>query len=107
MAFAMRQSTLVNSYIASARAAESTAARRLIWLETRRAELSAEVEGGDWEINGSSYDGKSSTARRVATASARLEAVFEAIAILTADPTATRRPGGGILIPRFNGIPHG
>jgi hypothetical protein len=103
----VRQATLVNSYIASARAAESTQARRLSWLEARRAELSAEVEGGDWEVNGSSYDGKSSTARRTASASARLEAVFEAITILTADPDATRRPGGGLLIPRFNGIPHG
>ena len=103
----VRQATLVNSYIASARSASGTAAGRLAWLEERRAELSAEVEGGDWEVNGSSYDGKSSTARRTASASARLEAVFEAITILTANPDATRRPGGGILIPRFNGIPHG
>lgn len=103
----MRQVTLVNSYIASARAASSTDAGRLAWLEARRSELSAEVEGGDWEISGSSYDGKSATQRRTASASARLEAVFEAISILTANPEATRRPGGGILIPRFNGIPHG
>lgn len=103
----MRQVTLVNSYIASARAASSSAAGRLAWLEARRAELSAEVEGGDWEISGNSYDGKSSTQRRTASAASRLEAVFEAISILTADPDATRRPGGGILIPRINGIPHG
>jgi DNA-binding GntR family transcriptional regulator len=103
----MRQATIVNSFLASARAAESTHAARLAWLEARRAELSAEVETGDWEVSGSSYDGKSSTARRHANASDRLEAVFEAIRILTADPTATRSPGRGILIPRFNGIPHG
>lgn len=101
-----RHSTLVNSYIASARAAESTAAGRLAWLEARRAELSQEVEGGDWEVNSSSHDGKNASMRRSATAAARLEAVFEAISVLTADPDATRRAGGGIIIPRFTGIPH-
>jgi hypothetical protein len=101
-----RHSTLVNSYIASARAASATAAGRLSWLEARRAELSTEIEGGDWEVNSSSHDGKSAGMRRHSSATARLEAVFEAIAVLTADPTATRRPGGGILIPRFSGIPH-
>lgn len=101
-----RHSTLVNSYIASARAAEGTAAGRLAWLERKRAELSEELEGGDWEILGSSHDGKNASMRRSATAEARLNAVFEAIAILTADETATRRPGGGILVPRFTGIPH-
>lgn len=98
--------TLVNSYIASARAAEATASGRLAWLEARRAELSQELEGGDWEVNSSSHDGKNASMRRGSNAAARLEAVFEAIAILTADPDATRRPGGGVLIPRFNSIPH-
>jgi DNA-binding GntR family transcriptional regulator len=103
----VRSATLVNSYIASARAAEATNAGQLAWLEAKRAALSEELEAGDWEVSGSSYDGKSSTARREASASTRLEAVFEAIRILTADPNATAKPGSGIIIPRFSGIPHG
>jgi hypothetical protein len=101
-----RHSTLVNSYIASARAASPTEAGRLSWLEARRAELSMEIEGGDWEISSSTHDGKSAGMRRHSTAGARLEAVFEAIEILTTDPTATKRPRGAILVPRFTGIPH-
>ena len=78
----------------------------MAWLEARRAELSQEIESGDWEVSGSSYDGKASTARRHASAAERLEAVFEAMRLLAANPDAVRAPGRGILIPRFNGIPH-
>lgn len=97
---------LVNSYLASARAASATEAGRLAWLEARRAELSAEVEGGDWEVGSASYDGHSATSRRLSSAQSRLDAVFEAIEILTANPDATKKTGGGILIPRFSRIPH-
>lgn len=98
--------TLVNSYIASARAASASDAGRLAWLEARRAELSAEVEGGDWEVGSASYDGHSATSRRHSSGGKRLSAVFRAIEVLTADPTATRDKTGGVLIPRFTGIPH-
>jgi hypothetical protein len=97
---------LVDSYLASARAAAPTQAGRLAWLEGRRADLSAEVEGGDWEVSSASFQGHASTSRRLSPAAARLKAVFEAIEILTADPEATRSRGQGILIPRFSGIPH-
>lgn len=97
---------LVDSFLASARAASTTAAGRLAWLESKRAALSEEVEGGDWEVGSSSYEGTSATSRRGASAAARLKAVMEALAILTADPSATKKTGGGILIPRFTGIPH-
>jgi hypothetical protein len=102
----MSHRLLVKSFLASARAASVTQAGRLAWLETRRAELSAEVEGGDWEVGSSAFDGHSASARRHASAAARLEAVMEAIEILTLDPTATRKTGGGVLIPRFTRIPH-
>ena len=100
--------TLVNSYIASARAhAPDSNVARLDWLEQKRADLSEELEGGDWEVGSTSFDGSSSTARRHATAEARFKAVMEAIDILTDDEDATKKSGGGILIPKFSSIPHG
>lgn len=102
-----RQSTLVMSYLASARAASPTSnAGRLAWLEERRATLSEELEGGDWEMNSASFDGSTSAGRRHATAETRLEAVMEAIDTLNRDPSATRPRGTGLLIPRFSKIPH-
>ena len=100
------QRILVDSFIASARAASTTDAGRLAWLEGRRAELSAEVEGGDWEVGSAAYEGHSATSRRMATAAARLKAVFRAIEVLTADPTATKDGTSAVLIPRFTGTPH-
>lgn len=102
-----QHSLLVRSYLASARSASPDShAGRLAWLEERRSALSAELEGGDWEVHGSSFDGATSSARRGATAAQRLEAVMEAIEISQADPDATRPRSGGMLIPRFGGIPH-
>lgn len=102
----MSHRTLVNSYISTARAHSDTNSVRLEFLEEKRAALSEEVEGGDWETMGTSFDGSSSSHRRHLTAIDRLQAVMEAIEILTADSTATRRPGG-ILIPNFHEIPTG
>lgn len=102
----MSHRILVNSYIASARAHSETNSVRLEFLENKRAALSEEVEAGDWEAMGTSFDGSSSSHRRHVDAMARLSAVMEAIEILTADSTATKRPGG-ILIPNFHEIPTG
>lgn len=100
------QRVLVKSFLASARAAATTQAGRLAWLEAKRAALSEEVEGGDWEVGSTAYDGHSATSRRMASAQARLQAVFRAIEVLTANEDATSDSGTGILIPRFSGLPH-
>jgi hypothetical protein len=42
----------------------------------------------------------------MASAQARLQAVFRAIEVLTANEDATSDSGTGILIPRFSGLPH-
>jgi hypothetical protein len=101
------QQLLIDSFLASARAASPDSnPGRIAWLEERRAALSEEVEGGDWEVGSASFDGKNATSRRHLTAEQRLSAVMRAIEILQGDPDATRATGGRMLIPRFSGIPH-
>lgn len=102
----MSHRILVNSYISTARAYSETNADRLTFLETKRAALSAEVEGGDWEATNTAFDGSSTGHRRHVDAMARLNAVMEAIEILTADEDATKKKGG-LLIPQFHEIPIG
>lgn len=96
---------LVNTYIADARAHSAVNAARLAYLEDIRAGLSDEVKSGAWEVTQTSFDGSSSNSRRLVSPLDRLRAVMEAIEILTADSTATRRRRG-LIIPRYSGIPH-
>lgn len=98
----MASPLLVSSYIRSARRAhpdDNTA--RLEWLGEKIAELDEQVQSGDWEGNSTSFAGSSQTARRNITAADRVAALEEAIQILTATPTATRK-STGIIIPRIH-----
>ena len=94
---------LVSSYIRSARRAHpDDNAARLEWLGEQIAELDEQVQSGDWEGNSTSFAGSSQTAKRNITAADRIAALEEAIRILTANPAATGKSKGGLIIPRIH-----
>lgn len=98
----MASAALVSSYIRSARRAhpdDNTA--RLEWLDAAIAELDEQVQAGDWEGNSTSFGGSSQTSKRNITAADRMAALEEAITILKANPSATRKTTG-LLIPRIH-----
>lgn len=103
----MASRALVNSYLRSAWAAEpADNGLRIAFLEGKAAELDAEIQSGDWAVGSTSFDGASHSASRGITALERLEAIQEAIELLTEDPEATKK-AGGFVIPRFHEIPVG
>lgn len=98
----MASSFLVSSYIRDARRTHpDDNAAQLTYLDGKLAELDEQVQSGDWEGNSTSFAGSSQTSKRNITAKERVEALDEAIRILTANPNATRK-SPGILIPRIH-----
>ncbi len=99
---AMASPRLVSSYLRSARRAHpDDNAARLEWLNAAIAELDEQVQSGDWESAATSFAGSSQTAKRNITAADRIDALEEAIRILTANPNGVRKTSG-IIIPRIN-----
>lgn len=98
----MASRVLVSSYLRSARREHPTDnAARLAWLDNAIAELDAQAQSGDWEGSSTSFAGTSQMSKRNITASERMEALAEAMRILTANPDATGKRAG-ILIPRIH-----
>lgn len=98
----MASSSLVSSYLRSARRAHPDSnAGRLAWLDEALAALDEQAQSGDWEGNSTSFAGSSQTSRRNIDAATRMEAIAEAIRILTANPAATGKTPG-IVIPRIH-----
>lgn len=99
----MANPLLVSSYIRSARRAhpdDNTA--RLEWLGEQIASLDEQIQTGDWESGSTSFAGSSQTAKRNISAADRVAALEEAIEILKANPNATRKSRGGLIIPRIH-----
>lgn len=100
---AIAQSTLVKNYLREATAqAGSVVADQLVWLEAKRVELSAEVDGGDWALTSGSFSGRGHSASRGISAAARLSAVMAAMEKLEGG----RSSNGVMLHPHFQ-IDHG
>lgn len=93
---------LVTSYIRDARRTyPDDNEDRLTYLDEKLKELDEQVQSGDWESQSNSFGGSSNSARRNITAKDRIEALEEAIHILTANPAATAK-SSGVIIPRIH-----
>jgi len=76
----MADRTLTKNYLRDSTAAVGTSlTARLAWLETKRAEISALVDSGDWEGQSTSQEGSSSQFKRHLTDQHRLAAILAAI----------------------------
>ena len=95
---------LVKNYLLDAVAfGGATTALQVAWLEEKRQELSALVDGGDWAVSGQSFEGTSSSQSRGISARERLAAIIACMEKLN----GTGGGGGGSLIlPRLGCIPH-
>lgn len=94
----MADRTLVNSYLRSARRLHPNSnPARLAWLDLQASELDVQMQAGDWEVGSSSFAGGSASSKRNVDARDRLDAIDEAVKILTADSTAVRRSSGIVV----------
>lgn len=100
----LRVQDLVKNYLRDAAVyGGATDALKLAWLETKRQEFAAIVDGGDFEVTGTSLEGTSSSQRRGIAARERLKAVIAAMEKLE----GTGSGGGGLILqPRISDFPH-
>lgn len=96
--------TLKKSYLREAKTGgRSTTAAQLAWLETKRVEFQAEVDGGDWAVVQQGVEGANHSATRGIPAMDRLAAVMAALEDLeNSSGTAINRNRPGLLIPQFS-----
>jgi hypothetical protein len=79
----------------------TTVAHRVAWLKTQRATYSERIREGDWEIQSTTSEGGSSTARRGVSDKANHDAIVAALRYLGDTDLGSE---GALLQVQFGGI---
>lgn len=74
---------------------------QIAWLKTKRAEYSAEIQSGDWEVQSTTAEGGSASSRRGISARENHDAIVGALRKLGATDIGSR---GSLLQVQFGNI---